>query len=88
MNYSHPLVKSATSIVEDLGYHPVMEYSTSEISIPLAREIPSLHIGVTTGKRRNSPKSYIDLEPLPKGILQIVMLLYAMDRGYCDEKTE
>jgi acetylornithine deacetylase/succinyl-diaminopimelate desuccinylase-like protein len=88
LNYAHPMVKSAISIVEDLNVEPLMEYSTSEISIPLAQGIPSLHIGITTGKRRNNPRSYIDLGPLPTGILQIIMLLYAIDKGYCDEEAK
>jgi acetylornithine deacetylase/succinyl-diaminopimelate desuccinylase-like protein len=85
---SHPFVKAATAIVTSLGYNPIMEYSNSEIAVPLAMNIPTLTLAVSTGNLSNTPKGYIDLEPIPTGILQIVMLLYAIDKGFCDDRPE
>lgn len=84
LSYSHSFVKSAVKIVNLLGYRPIMTYNNSELAIPLSYSIPSIAVGITTGALSSGEQGYIDIEPIPKGILQIIMLLYAIDRGYCD----
>jgi hypothetical protein len=84
LSYSHPFVKSTVRIVNLLGYRPIMTYNNSELAIPLSYSIPSIAIGITTGVISRGEEGYINIEPIPKGILQIIMLLYAIDGGYCD----
>jgi hypothetical protein len=62
-----------------------MNYSNSEISVPLAKDIPSVSLGLTTGAGGNNPDSYIDINPLTEGILQLLMLIYIIDKGLCDD---
>ena len=85
LTYSHPFVKSAVKIVNLLGYRPIITYNNSELAIPLMYAIPSIAVGITTGVFGSGDEGFIDIEPIPKGILQIIMLLYAIDRGYCDD---
>jgi tripeptide aminopeptidase len=84
LTYSHPFVKSAVKIVNLLGYRPIITYNNSELAIPLTYGIPSVALGITTGVFGSGDQGYIDIGPIPRGILQIIMLLYAIDRGYCD----
>ncbi|MBN1864860.1 MAG: M20/M25/M40 family metallo-hydrolase [Victivallales bacterium] len=79
MTSRHPLIKAAISVIKELGYHPIMEYSNSEISVSMTAGIPSLGLALTTGKGGKHHKSYIDLPPINKGILQLLMILKAID---------
>ncbi len=85
LSYSHPLVKSAVQIVTHLGYKPIIEYSNSELAVPLTYDIPSVNIGISTGIKGSEPDSYVDLDPINDGILQTLMLISALDKGFCDE---
>lgn len=85
LRYSHPLVKSAVSVIDFLGYRPLMAYNNSGLAIPLSHSIPAVTLGLTTGSfSRGTRGGHVDIAPIPEGILQLVMVLYAIDRGYCD----
>lgn len=77
----HPLIKSALNIIKSMDLSPKMEYSNSQITISLEAGIPSVNIGVTTGVGGSSPRSYIDIDPISQGILQLIMLLEETDKG-------
>lgn len=84
LSYSHPLVKSAVKIVGHLGYRPIMTCINTELAVPLSYSIPSISLGITTGKLSSGAQGRIDIAPIPTGILQLMMILYAIDRGYCE----
>jgi hypothetical protein len=77
-------VKAAVSVIDFLGYRPIMAYNNSGLAIPLSRNIPAVSLGLTTGSFSASRRGHVDLAPIPEGILQLIMLLYAIDRGHCD----
>jgi tripeptide aminopeptidase len=83
LSYSHPLIKSAVEIINFLGYRPIMAFNSTELAIPLSFSIPSVCLGLSTGMMSSTSKGYIDIGPIPYGILQLIMLLYAIDRGHC-----
>ncbi|MCP4745420.1 MAG: hypothetical protein GY874_04650 [Desulfobacteraceae bacterium] len=85
LKYNHPLVKSAVAIMETLGIKPFKEPSTSELSIFLSRKIPALTLGVTYGKKYHQTISSMQIDPMFKGIAQIVGAIMAIDSGICDE---
>ena len=84
LHYSHRLVKSAVGIIEFLGERPVMAYNNSGLAVSLSHGIPSVCLGLTTGAMTTGTRGHVDIGPMPTGILQLIMLLYAIDRGYCD----
>ena len=86
LHYSHPLVKTAVNIISSLGYRPIMAYNNSGLAIPLSYSIPSVCLGITTGEWSTGTRGSVDIAPIPIGLLQIIMLLYAIDKGYCDER--
>lgn len=85
LSCSHPLIKTSISVLNSLGLRPTMDYSSSEISVPLAEDIPSVCLGLTNGVGGNSAKAHIDINPLNTGLLQLLMLIYLIDKGLCDE---
>ncbi len=79
LSSGHPLVKNSLEVIKQLGCSPRMEYTNSQITVSLAEGIPSVNLGLTTGLGGSTNKSYIDIAPLNLGILQLVMLLHAID---------
>jgi acetylornithine deacetylase/succinyl-diaminopimelate desuccinylase-like protein len=85
LRYNHPLVKAAGKVMEALDIHTVGEPSESELSILLAKKIPAVTLGLTRGEHYHQPDSQMEIEPLFKGIAQILGVLQAIDSGVCDE---
>lgn len=86
IRYSHPLVRAASVFVKKIGVKPKMGTSNSEIAVPLSMNIPSITVGITSGSEDSSHKSYIDLDPIPNGITQVLLLIKSIDKGYCDDE--
>lgn len=84
--YCHPLVKTADSVLKALGIEPVSEPSESAQSIFISRGIPAITIAVTTGDNYHLESASIDIEPLYKGVAQLLSLIHAIDSGVCDEQ--
>ena len=85
LKYNHPLVKNTALIMEKLGITPVSEHSMSELSIFLAKNIPAVTLGITKGKNYHLENSSMLIEPMFKGIAQIIGVIMAIDSGVCDE---
>lgn len=86
LRFNHPLVKTTVSIMKELGLNPVTEPSGSELSIFLSRNIPAVTLGVTHGENYHLVDAEIEIEPMFKGLAQIVGVIKAIDSGVCDEK--
>lgn len=85
LKYNHPIVKSARRIMHALDLRPASEPTESELSIFLSRNIPALTLGITNGESYQGKQSIAQIEPIPKGISQIIGMLTAIDSGICDE---
>jgi len=85
IKYNHPLVKNTVAVMEKFGIKPVSEPSVSELSIFLARNIPAVTLGLTKGKNYHFENSRMIIEPLFKGIAQVIGVIMAIDSGVCDE---
>ena len=85
LKYNHPLVKSAVAVMEKLDLKPVSEPTESELSIFLARKIPALTLGITHGENYHRPDAMVEIDPIFKGIAQIIGIILAIDNGACDE---
>ena len=81
----HPLVQTAASILKQLDIEPVTAPSESELSIFLSRNVPALTLGVSYGAGYQKAEASMQIEPIFKGIAQIVAILKAIDNGVCDE---
>jgi acetylornithine deacetylase/succinyl-diaminopimelate desuccinylase-like protein len=85
MNYNHPLIKCASRILNRLEVEIFSEPSQSTLSIFLHRKIPAVTLGITRGDNFHQDDAMIEIEPMYKGIAQILALLMAMDKGMCNE---
>jgi len=85
LRYNHPLIKSTIAVMEKLDIKPASEPSESELSIFLSRKIPALTLGVTRGENYHLENARMEIEPMFKGIAQIIGVIMAIDNGACDE---
>jgi tripeptide aminopeptidase len=81
---THPLVRATVSIMNELGIQPIMGPSESELSIFLSHNIPALTLGGNHGTGYQTAQAAMQIEPIFKGIAQIVGVLKAIDSGVCD----
>ncbi len=85
IGFSHPLVKSTIEVMEALGISPDQGHSPSELSEFIARGIPAVTLGITTGEKNRKKPDHVNIEPILRGVAQIVGVLLAIDRGITEE---
>jgi len=86
LKFNHPLVKSTVAVMNKLEIEPISAPSESELSIFLANKIPAVTLGVTRGENHHQASAKVEIEPIYKGITQIIGVMMAIDQGVCDEK--
>jgi len=86
LKFNHPLVKNTVEVMKKLGIEPISEPSESELSIFLSKKIPAVTLGITRGENQHQTNATVEIEPIFKGIAQIVGVIQAIDSGVCDEK--
>jgi hypothetical protein len=64
-----------------------MAPSNTEITVLLANHIPAITLGITKGHHPLTKESSIDIDQITDGLMQILMLIYSIDKGYCDEDS-
>jgi len=84
ISFSHPLASNARTIMKSLGITPRVSPSTSELSAFIDQGIPALTLGLTNGENLNKPDENIEIMPIYSGLTQLLGVLIAIDRGYCD----
>ncbi|MEJ2038530.1 MAG: peptidase dimerization domain-containing protein [Desulfosarcinaceae bacterium] len=85
LRYTHPLVKAVVAAMGKLAITPMSAPSESEVSIFLSRHIPAVTLGVTHGEGYQKSEAKAEIDPMFRGIAQIVGTIMAIDRGVCDE---
>jgi tripeptide aminopeptidase len=85
IKFNHPLVKNVVAVMNKLGIKPMSEPSESELSIFLSRKIPAVTLGITKGYNYHQENARVEIEPMFKGIAQIIGAIKAIDSGVCDE---
>ncbi|MGD9286838.1 MAG: hypothetical protein PVG74_04430 [Desulfobacterales bacterium] len=86
LKFNHPLVKSTAAVLKALGIKAVSKSTESALSIFLSRKIPAVTIGITHGEKNYTNQATMEIEPMFKGIAQIIGVLKAIDGGVCDEQ--
>ncbi|MEW6673884.1 MAG: M28 family peptidase [Thermodesulfobacteriota bacterium] len=86
IGFNHPLVKNAAEVLKKLELKPVSVSSETELSIFLYHKIPAVTIGITRGENYHLEDAFIKIEPMYKGIAQLISILKAIDSGVCDEQ--
>jgi tripeptide aminopeptidase len=86
LKYNHPLVKYSAAVLEALGIVPVSKPTESSLAIFLGHKIPAITLGITYGENRYFENATMEIEPMYKGIAQVIGVLKAIDSGVCDEQ--
>ncbi|MEX0648701.1 MAG: M20/M25/M40 family metallo-hydrolase [Balneolaceae bacterium] len=80
--YGHPITQCAKTVMETLDIEPRLAPSTSELSALIDKDIPALTLGITRGDRIHKSNETVQIEPISKGIAQILGTIIAMDGEY------
>ena len=84
IQFSHPFAVSARRILNHLDVKPRIRPSTSELSAFIDKGIPAVTIGLSTGENLNEKDERIHIDPITTGLQQLLGLILAVDKGYCD----
>lgn len=71
----HALVKLAVESVRAVGVEPALIGGSTDANQPLSRGYPAVVMGITTGGSAHTPKEYIDVEPIGKGMEAVVRMV-------------
>ncbi len=82
--YAHPLNRCARAVMETLDIEPRLAPSTSELSALIDNEIPALTLGITVGERTFKTNETIQIDPIYKGLAQLIGIILAVDGGNCE----
>ncbi len=74
----HPLVRLAEACLQEVGINPHLNIGSTDANQPLSRGIPAITIGLTTGAGAHTVHEYINVDPLEKGMEQVVRLVSGM----------
>ncbi|KAF0092930.1 MAG: hypothetical protein E1N59_3328 [Puniceicoccaceae bacterium 5H] len=86
IGFNHPYTAAARNIMEALDVKPKVAPSISELSALLDRGIPSLTLGLTYGDNKHEVNEMIYIEPIFRGLAQLVALLEVIDGDLQDEQ--
>lgn len=82
--FAHPLVQRTRSVMKTLQIPLTTSPSTSELSSFIESGIPAITLGITVGERLNSFAENVNIDAIPTGLAQVLGVLAAIDRGFCD----
>jgi len=82
--FTHPLVKTTRSIMQELGITPQVDPSTGDLNALILGGLPAVTLGLTTVKNLREINETVQLDPLYAGITQLVSLIQAIDQGSCE----
>lgn len=85
ISFSHPLSRVSREIIEALGLEPTFTPSISELNILIGHNIPAVTVGITHAEHLHELNESIDIDPIFKGLAQLIGILIAIDKGHCDE---
>lgn len=83
--FAHPLVKSVLRVMDTLSIEADQGHSPSELSEFISRGIPAVTLGITEGKKNLQKNDHVMIEPILRGVAQVIGALIVIDSGVCDE---
>lgn len=79
ITFDHPLVELCRGVMDGLGLEPKIGPSMSELSALIARGIPAVTLGLSTGHQVNTLEEAVEIEPMFTGITQVLGVLGRLD---------
>ena len=81
LTFSHPLVRGAHEVMMALGIEADQGHSPSELSEFISRGIPALTLGISRGEKHRSKPDHVLIEPILRGVAQLIGTLLVADAG-------
>ena len=78
------VVRVATGVLGALGVETAFDASSTDANVALARGVPAVCIGLTSGGNVHREDEYIDTEPLATGLAQLALLALELGDGLAD----
>ena len=75
---THPLAQAAATALRETGQAVDWGSGSTDANVPLARGIPAICIGITTGANAHRLDEYIELTDLPRGMEALVRLVWSL----------
>ncbi len=75
---SSRVVTSAAEILRLLGYPASADASSTDANAAIARGIPAICVGMTTGANAHRLEEYVDIEPIATGLSQLALLTLSL----------
>jgi len=72
------IVTSAAEILRALGYPAAADASSTDANAAIARGIPAICIGMTTGANAHRLEEYVDIAPIGIGLAQLALLTISL----------
>ncbi len=85
IRFAHPLATRTRDIMKKLRVKHRITPSMSELSALIDKKIPAVTLGLTDGENMGKSDETIQIDPVFKGITQILGLILAIDKGFCNE---
>jgi len=85
IDVSHPLVKNCRQVMEALDLKPKIFPSMSEVSELIGQGLPAVTLGLTEAINLHDLNETIRIQPIYKGLAQLIAMLLAIDGGFCNE---
>jgi tripeptide aminopeptidase len=77
LRFNHPIVRSLRHLMDRLGIKAAPGPDTMAGSLAMAAGIPTVTLGLTRGQRAGR-ESYIEIEPVQTGLLQVILALHEL----------
>ncbi|MEN8108795.1 MAG: peptidase dimerization domain-containing protein [Pseudomonadota bacterium] len=81
---NHPLTKASRMVITALDIEPRMGCCSSAASSFADSGIPAITVGITRGANLNQTDECVLIEPIFKGMAQVIGIIKAIDGGCCD----
>ncbi len=85
IKFQHPLSRVTRDIMKTMDIETVVRPSISELSAFISHDIPAITVGISKAEHIHEPNESVLIDPMYKGIAQLIGILKAIDKGYCDE---
>jgi tripeptide aminopeptidase len=73
----HPLTRGASAALQAVNLPPIFETGSTDANLLLAKGLPTVTVGLTTGGNAHRLDEYIDTAPLVSGMRQFILLVLA-----------
>jgi tripeptide aminopeptidase len=82
--FTHPLVRTTRSIMQEANITPKVDPSTGDLNALILGGLPAVTLGLTTVENLREINETVQLEPLYGGMAQVISLIQAIDQGICE----